>query len=417
MRFVGLVTILALFLPLPLRGQEGVLTLDEAVVEVLANNPDILAAGYRSAAARAKVGKAKALDDPMVGVTFDDVPLNTANVKKSEEINYRIEQKIPFPGKRYVKGKVARFEAKAVAENSRGQTSDVILDLKKTYYETYRVDRSLEVNRENQKLLRQFLGSTETRYATGQTTADAPLKAQVELSKLANEEISLEQERVTHEAHLKALMNRHIENELRLPKTLVWPRLQTPLEEVKEKAFEMRPELGTLRQMRNRDRSQLTAARQGLIPDFSLGFMYGQRPLTEDTWTATAMINLPIFFWGKNRAEIREAKASLKATEAESASMEVHTEHEIQQAYSAVQSSQKIITKFEKEILPQAKTSLEAARLAYSTNKIDFMTLTDAARTYKELQFSYYENQARLGTSFAELERLSGTTFKEGEKQ
>lgn len=400
--------ILVFSVPGLLWAQGDLLTLDAAVSELLAVNPDIQAAHYRRVAAKAAIGNAKALDDPMVGITFDDVPIQTANVKRSEEIDYRVDQKIPFPGKRYIKGKVARYEANAVAESSRGQIGDVLLDLKKTYYDLYRADRLLEVNSENQRLLKQLLGSTETRYATGQVTAESPLKAQVELSRLKNEGILLDQERITHEAHLKALLGRHSESPLALPKRLNWPHLTQDLERLKEKAAESRPELASLRESQKRERARLTEARQTFLPDLSLGLQYGQRPTVSDVWSGTASINLPIFFWGKNRARIQEAKASLKAAQAESESMTIHTDHEIEQGYSAVKSTEQVVHNYERDLLPQAKTNLEAARLAYASGKVDFMTLIDAARTYKELQTSYYESQARLGMTYATLERLVG---------
>ncbi|HEX5035818.1 MAG TPA: TolC family protein [bacterium] len=385
-----------------------VLTLEKAVQEVLAANQDVQAAGYRIEAAKARIPQAKALDDPMVGVTFEDVPLDTADVTKGEKINYRVEQKLPFPGKRHVRGKAARFDAEAVSEGSRGRVQDILLDLKSTYYDLYRLDRSLAVNRETQALLRQFLGSTEEAYAAGKTSADAPLKAQVELSKLQNEEVLLDQERQTHMAHLKALLNHeNHRDDPRLPSNLSWPRLSASLEEMEAMASESRPELGALRALEKRDVAKVTSAKQSVIPDFAFAFEYNQVPNSIDHWTGTAAINVPIYF-GKNRGQIREAKASLKATQAEHQSLEVHTRHEIEQAYSAVKAAQKIVGSYQSKILPQAKTTLEASRLAYASSKVDFLTLIDAARTYKDLQMSFYENQARLGTSFAELERLVG---------
>lgn len=408
------VIILLVLLLLPFRAvaEDNILTLDEAVAEVLEANQDVRAAGYRFEAAKARVPQAKALEDPMVGVMFEDVPFGDG-VTAGEEINYRAQQNLPFPGKRYVRGKAARFDARAVEEASRGQIGDVLLDLKRTYYALYRIDRSLDVNRENQRLLRQFLGSAKTWYATGKATADAPLKAQVELSKLKNEEVLLEQQRITHQAHLKAKLNRTDHEDIRLPSKLKWPRLTTDLEEVKAMALESRPEIKGVEAMQKRDKAKVTSAKLGLLPDFSLGVEYNQRPNRQDAWTGTAMINIPLFPWGSHWGEIKETKAMLKATEAERQSIKIHTRHEIDQAYSAVKAAERLAASYRKGILPQAKTTLEAARVAYASQKVDFLTLIDAARTYKDLQMSFYENQAMLGTTFAELERLVGRNLED----
>lgn len=398
--------LLLLLLPSRAAAESPILTLDEAIQEVLTSNPDVRAASYRVEAAKARIPQAKAIDDPMVGVMFEDVPFGEG-LRQGESINYRIDQRLPFPGKRFIRGKAAKFDAEAESEMSRGRVQDVLLDLKRTYYELYRLERSLSVNREIQNILRLVAGSTETAYAAGKTAANAPLKAEVELSRLKSEVLMLEQEKQTHSAHLKALLNRADHSDVRLPSTLKWPRLTASLRDIEMMATETRPELGTLRAMEKRDRTKVTEAKQSLIPDFSLGFEYNQRPQMEDAWTGSAMINVPVFF-GKNRGAIREAKASLKATKAEHDSMEVHTLHEIEQAYSAVKAAEKIATTYRNELLPRSKASLEASRIAYAAGTVDFMTLLDAARTYEDLQNAYHENQARLGTSHAELERLVG---------
>jgi outer membrane protein TolC len=397
-----------LFLPRQAEAKSDVLTLDEAVQEVLAANEDVRAAGFRVEAAKARIPQAKGLDDPMVGVTFEDVPFGSG-ISKGEEINYRIEQKFPFPGKRGVRGKTARFDADAVSENSRGRVQDILLDLKTTYYDLYRSERSLAVNREIQGLLRRLLGSTEEAYATGKTSAAAPIKAQVELSKLQNDQILLDQERRTHMAHLKALLHHgdYDDDEFKLPSKLDWPHLTASLEEIEATAAESRPELGQLRAMEKRDAEKVVSAKQSLIPDFAFAFEYNQVPDFVDHWTGTAAVNVPIF-WGKNRGRIREAQASLKVTQAEHRSLEIHTRHEIEQAYGAVKAAQKVVGSYQSKILPQARAMLEISRSAYASSQIDFLTLIDAARAYKDLQMSFYENLARLGTSHAQLERLVG---------
>ncbi len=392
------------------------LTLDAAIEEVLSQNPDVRAAHHRTQEAEARVPQAKTLEDPEVGIQFYDVPIDTLDVKQGAEISYRVEQKLPFPGKRLMKGKAAKKEATAQKERGRGAIAEIILDLKKTYYGLYRFDRSLEVNREAQSLFNQYLQSAKTAYGAGEKGAEAPLRAQVELSRLQGEEIDLNRERLTHLSHLKALLNRRTHDEIRLPEKLDWPAVVLSLDQTVNRAIESRPELKALQAMTERDRKRLAVARLGLLPDLSAELEYNQRPSQQDTWTGTAMINLPIFFWRKNRGEINEAKASLRATEAEQESLLIHTRHEIEQAYRAAEATREIVMKFEKEILPAARTTVTAARTAYSAGDVDFLTLVDATRTSLELEMDYLENQSRWGIYHAELERLVGADLQRKEK-
>lgn len=395
-------------LPSFLFAQEKVLTLEQALAEVLTTNPDVQAAEYRATASRAKIPQAKALDDPSIGVEFYNMPTDTTDITKSDDIDYMMQQTVPFPGKRYTRGKAARSHAEAITAESRGDIADVLLDTKRTYYTLYRIDRQLEVNRENQRLYRQLLGSAETQYATGKTSADFALKTQVELSQLQNEEIVLMQEKISHVAHLKVLLNRDVHEDIRIPKTLRWPKLTTSLESLILQASTARPEVITLDSLEKRDRASLTTAKQSFLPDFSFGAAYKQRlDGRQDVWSLTTMMSLPIF-WGKNRAMISEARASLKATQAQHQSIMLHTQHEIEQAYAAFRASEDLVSSYRKGILPQAKTTLEVARVSYASGDADFLTLIDAARTYKDVQMSFYETQSGVGTTFAELERLVG---------
>lgn len=414
MRLFWILTI-CLAVTTPAWGEEQPLTLEAAMAELLAQNPDVRAAGLQAEAARARIPQAKALDDPMVGVMFEEVPIDRLDVGQGEMINYRLEQKLPFPGKRHTKGKAARFDAQAEGEVSRGRIADVLLDLKMTYYEIYRLDRQLEVTRSTAEFFRQLLASTKTAYGVGQTTADTPLKAQVEFSTLQNEEIKLKQERLTHLAHLKALLNRSGHADIVLPRNLELPRLEATLDDIVADALESRPELTSLAAMEERDRSKLTAARQGLLPDLNVGVEYNQRTARQDAWSGTAMINIPLYFW-KNRGEIREAKASLATTRAEAESAKIHTRHEIEQAYSAFRAAEEIVKNYESEILPAANATLKTARTSYRTGKVQFLTLVDAARTLRDLEMTFYENQAGLGVAYAQLERLTGMTLPKGER-
>jgi outer membrane protein TolC len=210
------------------------------------------------------------------------------------------------------------------------QKMDVPFDLKTTYYEIYRLDRVLEINQENQKLFQALLESATTQYAAGKTTADPPLKAQVELSKLENEALMLEHDRMDRVYRLKELLHRSDERAIVLPSQLNWPHLKLSWDQVKKEALRKNPAIQ----------------------------IYGMRG--------------------------------------------------IEKAYHKVLISEKIVDSFQTKLLPESKTMLESAQLAYAAGKADFLTLIDAARSYKDIRMSFYESQARFGDAYVELEALIG---------
>ena len=392
-----------------------VLTLDKAIQAVLEHNADIRATHYHAEAARSKITQAKALDDPMIGVMFWNVPRDTVNVREGEEIDYRIDQKIPFPGKRYLKGKSARYEAKMENHLAQAKVEDVLFDLKETYSMAYKLEEQKRINSKLENLLQLLVTSTQAWYASNQTTTDTVLKAQLELTRIKNERLMLDQEETTHLSHLRALMNLKSHEEIIFPNQREFPPIpesESEREMLMEDSFKHRPDIQAMESAEKKEKTNLTLAKSNLIPDFSLGFQYNQTRDMKDTWTGSASINFPLLFLGKRHAEIQEAKANLKATQAERESMLQHQHHEIDQAYTTVFAAKKILNQFQKEILPQSQLLFESARESYAAKKIDFMSLIDAARMYREAQMNYAEQESFLGIAIAKLERMMGKSLK-----
>jgi len=143
------------------------------------------------------------------------------------------------------------------------------------------------------------------------------------------------------------------------------------------------------------------------------GFAYKEKPLAKNVWAFEAMINVPIFFWSKNKAEIREAKLEKMASEKEEAALRLHTYHEIEEAYNAVKAASEIIASYEKDILPKAQTNRAIAQKAYEARAGDFAMLLEAERMYFELEIPYYETRGKLGKSQARLERIIGKRLED----
>jgi outer membrane protein TolC len=378
-----------------------------------AQNPDVRAALLRSEATQAKILPASAFEDSMIGIEFYNFPKSTVDVTQSEDIDYRIEQKIPFPGKRENRRKEAEFEYEVSKAGAERRYQEILFDLKKTYYRLYEVDRTLDAIREYQQTLKILLASAKTGYATGLSTLDAPLKAEIELSMQLNEETALTTERTGHEAHLLALLNRKRHGEaIALPAKLFWKPLVLSLEEVLAIAVRKRPDLRELEWLERRDESSIAVARQNRLPDFTVGLAYKQMlDNGEDVWAGSLMMNVPLLNWKAKKLQIKEKEVQQKATAFERLSLEIHTEHEVTGAYHAIKASEKNISRYKDGLLPQAKTMLTTATDAYRAGRIEFITLMEAARSVQEIKKSFYETEAALGMAHAELERLAGIQF------
>jgi cobalt-zinc-cadmium efflux system outer membrane protein len=115
--------------------------------------------------------------------------------------------------------------------------------VKTTYYELSHVYRTIEVTQRNKKILEDFAKIAETRYAVGEGIQQDVLKAYVEVSKMVDELIMLEQKKKALEAKLNALLNRPPESPLGKPEEVLFRRLPLAIEELEKMALEMNPTL------------------------------------------------------------------------------------------------------------------------------------------------------------------------------
>src|SRR5262249_52011105 len=85
--------------------------------------------------------------------------------------------------------------------------------------------------------------------------------------------------------------------------------------------------------------------------------------------------------------------------------------YQVQQAYEQVGESEQVVRLYEKTILPAARKNVEAARSAYGTGRIPFLSLIEAQRNVVMLQDRYYEAVAAYHRRRATLERVSGASL------
>lgn len=397
------------------RGASQTLTLKELIADALQNNPGLKAADQRIKAAKTRITQERwALPDPMVGVDVEGRPRNPANFTDYMDIEYMVEQEIPNPLKLWTRGKVAAREKDMVQATYLGKERKLIADLKSAYYDLFMIERSIEVNRENKDLFGQFLKSAEARYSVGKATQSDVLKAQVELSKLINEVITLEQMKQTAIARLNALLNRPTRSELGTTVFKINSRSNKFEWDFLEKlTLEKNPDLLEVQATVKRQEAALRLARFEYLPDFMVRSENRQMK-GEGLEEYDAFLGATIPLWGfkKQRNQVKEAKALLEEARANFQQMKNAVLFEVQDALVRLESNQRLAVLYETSVLPQAKQSLKSAVAGYESDRNDFLSLIDAQRNLKAFQLEYYDSVVKLEQSFADLERAVGTDLE-----
>ena len=182
------------------------ITLDELVETALRNNPAIHGSKQAADAKHARVSAAETLPEPTISFQTMGDFFTLQKADPSSGRTYSVEQEIPFPGKLGLKGKIATAEAEAEDWNHETTRRQVIADLKAAYYDLYLIVKSIDSAEKTRGLLLDFSRIAESKYRVGAGAQQDVIKAQVEVSKIADRLTVLEQKRGISEARIRNLI-------------------------------------------------------------------------------------------------------------------------------------------------------------------------------------------------------------------
>ena len=157
------------------------LRLQDAIDIALRDNPVIAGAGERARALREVPAQASAYDDPTFSWEAWDIP-ESLRVDAAENNIFRLSQKLPFPGKRTLAGKVAAHEADAAGQDVHAVELNVRAEVTRAYADLWLAGERAHVIERDRGLFERLAHTAESQYAVGQTTQGDVLRAQVELT-------------------------------------------------------------------------------------------------------------------------------------------------------------------------------------------------------------------------------------------
>jgi outer membrane protein TolC len=409
-------------------------TLREFIVRALEENPEIKAAEDTARAKAERVPQVTALPDPILKTKTLPEPVRTAEGDNFFILG--ISQKLPVPEKLDRRGRIALEETRMALDRLQETRLRVIAGVKRAYFQLYIVDKSIEITRANQDLLRGLIDVARTQVAVGRRSQEDVLRAQVELSNLEAELIALRQRRVTVVARLNELLNREPTTPISTPEDFDVRQGDLAIEELFAKAMDANPELKRFERQIERDERAVELARLAYWPDFTIGFEWmqmdprgafkaprnpttGQRPVTpqlsedgSDNWAITFGFNLPIWF-DKIKAGIEEAKRSLSASRQQFTAARNRVYFQVEDALERVRSQQELATLFRDTIIPQAEQTYHVSQASYTAGTSDFLYVIDNWRKWLVFTIQYYRSLGELERSVADLEQALGLSLTE----
>ncbi len=388
------------------------------VREVLTANRQLKAARLRWEALGERPKIVGSLPDPMLsyGYFFDNVETRVG----AQNQRVGASQKIPFPGKLSLASRRAKQEALVAAWEYQTLARELILRAKDAYYDLYQVERSGEVLNSELDLLGAVTKSSQARYETGEAQQPDVLRAQLTTSDIQKRLLDLTQQREVALARLNALRNRRQNSPLEVTTVLSSTSLPDRSRAMAI-ALQYRQELQQAGVAIDRDRIGLSIARMDRLPDLTFGVDYTQVNRNifsdppdngHDAVVASVSVNVPIWF-GKLKAEEREAAKRLEQSQATAEDMRNNVEADVQSAWFRAQLSHDQLLLYRQTLVPQAEQSFAATRAGYESAKSSFIDLLDSERALLALRLGEVMSETDLARAMAQLERAVGVDLSQ----
>jgi outer membrane protein TolC len=396
------------------------LSVSTAVNIAIRNNPNLAQMKQRYTALLEVPSQVSTLPDPMI--TFGAMNFPTSNFHRRQENMTQVQvgfvQSFPFPGKLGLEEDTAEFEAIAASHSVDELRLQLTNSVRNKWWQVYFLDHALKTIRDNQNLFREFIKVAKTKYETGSGLQQDVLLAQLELSKLLDQEIKIKAMRQNQSIQLNVLMDMPRADSVDLADYVHTSLAKLPQKEVFfSKAEEFRPLIRKKETEIEAANSRLLSAEKDTMPDFSVGVTYGDRrgdnpPSmggTRDNFLSLMLgVRLPIYSARKQSRVVDQRAAELQRSYYSSQDEKGKVMGSIAIAITDYNRAREEFSLYEKGIIPQATQTVQSMLAGYQVNEVDFLNLVRSQVTLLNYQLQYWKTLTEAKQSLARLEAAVG---------
>jgi outer membrane protein TolC len=374
--------------------------LSNLIEEGLTHNKEIQSIETQVESLKEEISFAGSLDDIRLGLAILNLPADSFRFDREPMTQKQISlaQKIPWFGKLDLRSQRAALKAVRLEATLEVKRFELARAIATTYYELGFVGRSLEINARLTEILNQLLRVAETRYSTGRGLQPDVLQAQVEMSKLLDEKITLKKKRRTLENRINELLNRESFSPVIPPQDLSFPGLQLGIRRADIDIAAIETEL----------------ARKDYWPDMDFKVAYGQRDEDKtgrslpDFVSGSVTINLPV--WKKYRQDPKLA-ATLKSHDAALKSYHsllLSLPHRVDTLATEIQDFQENYRLFTDALILQTDQWANSSLSAYEVGSLEFNTMINAQIRLLRFELKADNYLYNIYQKRAELEEVLG---------
>lgn len=416
---VAIITILIMTAPAAVSGQSPIWApppLNQLIEEGLENNQSLKSLQFQVDALTEQIPSVGALPDPRLGFGLLNMPADNFRFDQEPMTQKQIfiAQKIPWAGKRALMSEEMQWAVRQKEMMRYARRLDLAKNIAHAWYDLGFVTKSRAINDRMIELVDRISNAAESRYATGKGLQLNIFQAQVELSKLYNEQISLKTRYRTLEDRINALLNRKGYQPVSFINELQEPDIQLSIPALESMALAHNTELKIREYEISQSKTRVDLAEKDFWPDVEVMAAYGQRDESRsgqdwaDFFSTTVSINLPVWQNRKQGKKLAAATAMQHSAEQSFENLAESIRHQLDDLASETINLQDNYYLYKRSLLPQAENWARSALDAYEVGKVEFDTMINA-----QMRLLMFELQAEkylfdIYKKRAELESLIG---------
>jgi cobalt-zinc-cadmium efflux system outer membrane protein len=398
--------------------EEKYFTLQQAVEFAQQNNGDLKA--LREEKGIREAGKIKAGLYPNPVLEMDGTTGELTGSKFENTLSVGVSQEFLTAGKRGKRLQVAGKEIESFNLQVDNSGRLLMEEVKTIFYDFLLAGKKVELAERSIALNSQLLDITKQRFDAGDVPELEVNLARVEAARSEGRKVEAERELYPAKARLLALMGLPTDEAASFSGSLEGKPFVKTLEELKGLALAKRPDLKALEAEKAKGDAEVVLASAERIPNVTVGIGYqrensaidvaGDEVKSRDNLIGLKL-SIPIPLFDRNQAGIREAKARKGSAENRYAFTRLAIERQVESAFARLTTSQKSLSIYARDIIPQLEENLKLVQEAYRLGEVGILTVIEEQKKFFEVNDGYLTALYSRQTALVKLETVVGTDF------
>jgi cobalt-zinc-cadmium efflux system outer membrane protein len=199
--------------------------------------------------------------------------------------------------------------------------------------------------------------------------------------------------------------------------------LSKALAELKQLALARRPDIKALVAERERGQAGVSLARAESLPNLTVGLALwrdtrsmsiGGLEGTDKAYTVAMKLSMPIPLFDRNQAGVQEARARQCSAESRLATAIRTVEREVETAYASCLGSEKILTLYKADIIPQLEENLSLTEEAWRLGEVGILAVIQEQKKFFDVSENYLMALYNRQTALIQLDSAVATELNGG---